>query len=100
MAYDWTGIDLRSSADAKRLQVRPCRFEGEEDPDNVITCTPTDATFWGVYYSEPLWTHCPGDAFISLADFDTEAEALAFAIHIANGRHVYAFDTANGERLA
>lgn len=91
----YSGIDLRSSQDARRLQVRSCRFDGEEDDTNVVACAPNEATFWGVYYQSD---NCP--EWLSLADFDTEAEARAFAFHIANGRAVYAYDTVSGERLA
>lgn len=93
-ALDFSALDLRSSAGADHFRVSPCRIEPGAEPDDtaVERCAPADAEWFGVYYGRA------GEGELSLADFDTEAEALAFARHAANGRPIYLFDPVNGER--
>jgi hypothetical protein len=79
--------------DAKRFTVSPCTFDDGID-ESVVRCAPAEARFWGVY------AVCHGGVSDHVEDFDTEAEALAYAFTLANGRAVYLFDTVNGERLA
>jgi hypothetical protein len=96
MAVTAFDFDLRQSAEAHFFRVSPCRIEPGCEPDdtNVERCAPADAEWFGVYYGR---TDAPE---LALADFDTEAEALAFARQTAGSRPVYRFDPINGERLA
>ena len=87
-------FDLRQSAEAHFFRVCPCKWETTEEDGDVIRCAPDAALWFGVYYGR---TDAPE---LALADFDTEAEALAFARETAGSRPVYRFDPVNGERLA
>lgn len=99
MMQDYSAYDLRQSKLAHFFRVSPCRFDPavpteEADDLAVERCAPADATWFGVYYG---WTNADE---LSLADFDTQDEALHFARFAAAGRPIYLFDPVSGERPA
>jgi len=82
-------------AAADFFRISPCREETDEPGSTrglVERCTPDQAQFFGLYFSNAA------DLEMHLADFTNPDDAIRVARIVANGRPVYAFDPLAGER--
>ena len=100
MRDDWKKLDLRKADSATAFQLRPCSIGTCHlvPGTTVVTVTPDQAAFWGVYFADPTYATSHHTPWRPLADFLSINEAIAFLLFIAKGRPVTVYDPLNGAR--